>query len=505
VTTTTDPEAGESTAPETARGGRLPGRSGLDGLSVRVRLTAAVALLTASALASAGLLVYTLESAHVEKDVRAQIAQEVAEFEHLRRGKDPDTARPFADVAALIDFFLRHNVPDDDAVLVGYWGGAARLSSPSSPHPGLIRSAAFLDLVEQRLERGGSQRMESAYGEVIVTVAPVHGTRARGALVIVNFMRDHRAELTRVMQTYAVVSLLMLGLVTASAAWLAGRLLSPLRTLRDTAREITGSDLSRRIPEQGNDDITALTRTFNDMVSRLERAFTGQRQFLDDAGHELRTPLTVLSGHLELVDPTDPEEVRATRDLLLEEVDRMTRLVEDLIWLAKTDRPDFFVMGPVAVRPHLEAVLEKCRALGTRDWRIDEAPDLVVRLDAQRITQALLQLAHNAVKHTTTRDQIALGAAADAGAGELRLWVRDTGRGVADSEKDRIFHRFARGPAVAGDDGFGLGLGLSIVHAIAEAHGGTVSVDDPPGNGARFVLRLPLKPEDLEEDAWQGS
>jgi signal transduction histidine kinase len=469
-------------------------------VSVRTRLTTAVALLTALALAAAGLLVYTLESAHVEKDVKAQIEQEVAEFEQLQQGNDPETARPFSSVPALIEVFLRHNVPDDDEVLVGYWDGGAKLSSPGSPHPGLVRSAAFLDLVEQRLERGGSRRIDTEYGEVIVTVAPVHGSRSDGALVVVNFMRDHRAELSRVMQTYIVVSLLLLGLITASAAWQAGRLLSPIRTLRDTAREITETDLSRRIPEQGNDDITALTRTFNDMVSRLERAFTGQRRFLDDAGHELRTPLTVMSGHLELVDPTDPAEVRATRDLLLDEVDRMTRLVDDLIWLAKTDRPDFFVRVPVAVTPYLDTVLEKCRALGSRRWCIDEAPDVVADLDAHRITQALLQLAHNAVKHTGAGDLIALGSRVTADGGELELWVRDTGHGVADTEKDRIFRRFTRGEVADGDDGFG--LGLSIVTAIAQAHGGTVSVEDPADTGARFVLRLPLQ---SKEDAWQGS
>ena len=499
MTTTADPATAEATTPEIARTEpAVPG--GLAGLSVRFRLTTAVALLTAFALAAAGLLVHTLESAHVEKDVKAQIAQEVTEFEHLQRGNDPDTARPFHSVEALIEVFLRHNVPDDDEVLVGYWNGAARLSSPASPHPDLVRSAAFLDAVEQRLEGGGSRRLDTEYGEVIITVVPVHGTRARGALVVVNFMRDHRAELARVMQTYVIVSLLLLGLITASAAWQAGRLLSPLRTLRDTAREITETDLSRRIPEQGNDDITALTHTFNDMLSRLERAFTGQRRFLDDAGHELRTPLTVMSGHLELVDPTDPVEVRATRDLLLEEVDRMTRLVDDLIWLAKTDRPDFFVMVPVAVAPYLDTVLEKCRALGSRDWCIDEAPAVVAALDAQRITQALLQMAHNAVKHTREGDQIALGARVAGDGDALELWVRDTGQGVDEAERDRIFGRFARGTVADGDEGFG--LGLSIVSAIAQAHDGTVYVDDPAGVGARFVLRLPLRDQEV---AWQGS
>ena len=205
VTTTADPATTATTGTATPAGATAeptPAPTGLAGVSVRTRLTTAVALLTALALAAAGLLVYTLESAHVEKDVKAQIEQEVAEFEQLQQGNDPETARPFSSVPALIEVFLRHNVPDDDEVLVGYWDGGAKLSSPGSPHPGLVRSAAFLDLVEQRLERGGSRRIDTEYGEVIVTVAPVHGSRSDGALVVVNFMRDHRAELSRVMQTY---------------------------------------------------------------------------------------------------------------------------------------------------------------------------------------------------------------------------------------------------------------------------------------------------------------
>jgi signal transduction histidine kinase len=283
------------------------------------------------------------------------------------------------------------------------------------------------------------------------------------------------------------------------AAWQAGRLLAPLRTLREAAQEISESDLSRRIAETGNDDITALTRTFNQMLERLDSAFTGQRQFLDDAGHELKTPLTVLQGHLELLDTTDPTEVAATKELLLDEVDRMSRLVQELIMLAKTDRPDFFRFEPVDLAPYLDTLLEKCRALGPRDWVLDEAVAETAVLDEQRITQALLQLAQNAVKHTDEGDEIGLGAHVDA-AGGLRLWVRDSGRGVADDAKEHIFDRFSRDRVRADDEGFG--LGLSIVAAIARAHGGVARVDDAPGGGAVFTLTLPLTRKD---ETWPAS
>ena len=471
---------------------------GLSGVSVRTRLITVVALLTGLALAAAGGLVYTLESARIEDQVGAQVEQEVEEFRNLQQGTDPATGRPFTSVEALIDLFLRRNVPDDNEALVGFWDGRARVSS-ESPHPAYTTSAALRTVVSDRLGTGGTQRLDSPSGEVVVTVVPVSNAQTTGALVVLNFMADEYGELDQVLRTYLVVAALLLLIVTGVAAWQAGRLLAPLRTLRETARDISETDLSRRITETGNDDITALTRTVNQMLERLERAFTGQRQFLDDAGHELKTPLTVLQGHLELLDSTDPVEVEATKELLLAEVERMSRLVHELTLLAKTDRPDFFRFESVQLAPYLDTLLEKCRALGPRDWVLDEAAGDAAEIDEQRITQALLQLAQNAVKHTDEGDEIGLGARVDPDRG-LRLWVRDTGRGVADEAKTHIFDRFSRDRVRDDDEGFG--LGLSIVAAIARAHGGTARVDDAPGGGAVFTLTIPLTRKD---ESWPAS
>jgi signal transduction histidine kinase len=301
------------------------------------------------------------------------------------------------------------------------------------------------------------------------------------------------------MRTYAVAAGLALVLVTAAAGVLAGRLLSPVRTLRETADEISETDLSRRIPEVGNDDLTDLTRTFNAMLARLERAFAGQRAFLDDAGHELRTPLTILQGHLELMDSRDLEDVERTRELLLDEVDRMARLVEDMILLTKADRPGFLTTRPLVVASLVDSVLSKAKGLAARDWQIDGSAPGLVEADEQRVTQALVQLAHNAVKHTSDGDTVALGSA-DNGDGTVRLWVRDCGPGVPDSEKDAIFRRFSRGSEAPAHDG--VGLGLSIVTAIAQAHGGVAHVEDAEPSGARFVIVLPRT---RKEPTWPAS
>jgi two-component system OmpR family sensor kinase len=466
---------------------------------VRTRITVAVALLVALALTAAGLIIYFLGSARIENEAQARADQEIAEFVQLRQGDDPATGRPFASVPRLLRAFLEQNIAADDEMLVAWRVGGRELVS-TSEHEQLTLDPAFQATVEDNLEEGGTFHTASQFGELLVTVQPVHGSKSTGALVVVTFLDDAQTDLNRLIRTYAITALLSLIVIAGLAAWQAGRLLAPLGRLSDTAEEISATDLSRRLPETGNDDITALTRTVNGMLVRLEDAFVGQRQFLDDAGHELRTPLTVLRGHLEVLDQGDPKDVAETRALLLDELDRMSRLVGDLILLAKTGRPDFLEIRPVSLEPLTHTVLAKAKGLGDRAWVRDGACDDIVPMDEQRITQAVLQLADNAVKHTKPGDQIAIGSScAD---GWARIWVRDTGPGVPAEDQQRIFERFARSQVGSDDEGFG--LGLSIVGAIAEAHGGTVTVEDAVAAGACFVISLPLEPDQNATTTMEG-
>jgi signal transduction histidine kinase len=466
---------------------------------VRTRITAAVAAMVVVALTGAGAIVYAIEARRVEDQTAQRVDQELAELAALQQdGIDPATGRPFTDVGPMLNTFLARNVPDDNELLISWYDGAAQFSWPRDS---FADSALLHHTVAPLVARGGSARIDiPAYGHALVTVQTVRGGGETGALVVVTYLTEARAGLRETMRTYTIVALLSLLLVTALAFWLSGRLLAPLRTLRETADEIGETDLSRRLPVQGNDDITALTRTVNGMLARLEEAFEGQRRFLDDAGHELRTPLTVLRGHLELLSGS-PADVAETRALLLEEVDRMSRLVGDLILLAKSDRPDFVTARPVDLPRLTEDLVAKARGLGDRDWRVDGVAEVKVAADEQRITQAVLQLADNAVKHTAPGDVVAIGSSYDGTV--ARLWVRDTGRGVPPEDRDRIFDRFGRGRVGEDDEGFG--LGLSIVRAIVTAHDGTVEVEDADPPGARFVITLPVAGPDTEEASWPAS
>lgn len=285
------------------------------------------------------------------------------------------------------------------------------------------------------------------------------------------------------------VMLVVLAIVSLLAWVVAGRLIVPLRLLTETARSISESDLRRRIPVKGSDEIAELTVTFNEMLERLETAFSSQRDFINDASHELRTPITIIRGHLELLSD-DPEERQETIELVTDELDRMNRFVDDLLLLAKAEQPDFLNLETVDIGALTVELYAKTQALAVRDWRLEAVASCRIVADRQRLTQAIMNLAVNATQHTKEGDVIALGSALIKN--RVRLWVRDTGEGIKPKDRKRIFQRFARGSNGRRSDG--AGLGLAIVQAIAVAHGGTIKLFSRPKGGSTFTLVLPLEP-----------
>jgi len=459
--------------------------------SVRVRVLAWVLLLSGLGMALAGVAVYLVQNARIETRVKDAIVQEVAEFENLQEtGIDPQTSRPFTSLERLFLVALQRNVPDEHQALLAVVDGDVLYHSPG-PNPDRLRTdPSFLHQVREVVAAGtpAFRDVQTPRAHVLIAVKPVVQGNRSGAWVVAYWTAGEEAEFADVVRTYTLVALGVL-LVVALVGWfVAGRLLAPIRLLRRTAQQITDTDLTRRIPVAGNDDVSELAGTFNTMLDRLEEAFTTQRQFLDDAGHELRTPITIVRGHLELLDGRDPTEFEDTKALVIDELDRMARMVDDLITLAKAERPDFLRPAPADVGVLIDDVFDKARTLGDRRWRVDARADAVVLADPQRLTQALVALAHNAVKMTSGNDEVAVGSAVDEAAGAVRLWVRDTGPGVAPDDTDRIFDRFRRG---AGNRPEGSGLGLAIVAAIAEAHGGRVELQSRPAHGATFTLVIP--------------
>ncbi len=197
--------------------------------------------------------------------------------------------------------------------------------------------------------------------------------------------------------------------------------------------------------------------------------------------------ITIVRGHLELMDAADPSDAADTRALALEELDRMNSLVGDLLTLAKSERADFVVPREVDIAALTERIFDKATGLGSRAWNLGEVARGQVWLDPERITQAVLQLAANAVKYSEDGSPVEISSTV--AGGRVSFTVEDAGCGIAPEDTARIMERFARGRNTGRSEGSG--LGLAIVSSIARAHGGEVTVRSRLGEGSVFTLSLP--------------
>jgi signal transduction histidine kinase len=423
-------------------------------------------------------------------DIDKALAQEVEEVRHLADGINPETGQPFGDdAAAIFDSFFERSVPGEYEALYAMVDGQPykRTVAPWSlfDDPGVLA-----DWKAATAPVWG--RVDSPAGPVRWLAVPLGTGNHQAGVFAAGFYegarRDQIDQSVRVMLAVSAA----VGLLAIALAWgAAGRAIAPLRTLTTTARGIGGRDLGARIPVEGRDEVAELTATLNSMLERLEDAFASQRQFLNDVGHELRTPLTIIRGHLELLDE-DPVDRRKTVELVLGELDRMGRYVADLLLIARSEQPDFLRRAPLELAEFIGSLVERVGPLGDRAWSVAPVRPTIILADEDRLTQAILNLAANAVRHTAPGDVIEIGAAVDGP--NVRLWVRDEGSGIAPEEQRRIFQRFARGRDRLTDASDGSGLGLAIVDAIAIAHGGRTDLVSAIGQGSTFSLVIPIEP-----------
>ncbi len=451
----------------------------------------------------------------VDHRVDRLLAQETGEFANfVREGVDPRTGERFTDPDPLLNLHLERQYADPDEELLGLVDRGAhrtpakkeqsrevRVGHPLAKDPAGLRAVFASPDATGTLDRpGGVVR----WSKVEIGGAGTGAGRPEAAFVVAFHPEREQAKAESVFHMLLAISGVALLMTTGIALPVAGRILRPVRLVRTTAAQLTEQDLTQRIPVQGRDDIAALAETFNGMLDRLERAFAAQREFVDDAGHELRTPITIVRGHLELMGD-DPREREETVRIVTEELDRMSRIVEDLLLLAKAERPDFVTPEPVQLAELTADVFVKARALGERDWELTEVAEAEAELDPQRITQAMVQLAQNAVQHTVPGQRIGIGSRVVRdrvvrerdgherdGRERVELYVADAGPGVTDADAAVIFERFRRGTARRGSRGTGAGLGLAIVRAIAESHGGRAELSRTDDRGATFTLVLDL-------------
>jgi signal transduction histidine kinase len=465
-----------------AQDGRAP-----RAVSTRLRLLGWYVALLAVAIAFGLFLQRSILLAQIDDEVNDQLQQEVDELQTLTGGLNPNTGQPFGDdVRAIFETFLSRNLPVEGEALFTLVGGEG-FRSTVTPVQLLNDPRAIAEWAAIREPTRAEMNTEE--GTMRYLAVPVlAGEAIAGTFIVGVFLDERRADVDDALRVGAIVYGSTFVAASALAWFAAGRVLKPVRILTDTARSITETNWSRRLPVRGDDEIAELARTFNDMVGRLEEAFAAQRRLIDDAGHELRTPITIIRGHLELLN-TGVAGREETIDLVIAELDGMARMVDDLLLLARTEQQDFLDLHPIDVAELTEQLAARAVALSSRPWEVRETAAVVLDGDRQRLTQAMMNLARNAIEHTP--QQVALSLGSRAQGDHVLIWVRDEGQGIDWPDQRRIFERFSRG-AAGQRRTEGAGLGLAIVKAIAEAHGGRVTLDSAPGRGSTFTIVLPL-------------
>lgn len=429
----------------------------------------------------------------VDQRVKEDLTEEIEAFqEFVVSTSSSTTASTQLQAAEIFDSFLRNKIPGDKTFLIGTINGQFYRSSPVGLPRVINRNSKLLTRLAQKTKPFRSQNtiQDKKFGKILYKSEPlIINEQVIGVLIVANIVDGERQEVLAAV--IIVIQVLMVAFaVGLILAWIAsGKVLTPIQTLIKTARSISDNDLSQRIPIQGQGEMAELASTFNHMMDSLEASFISQRQFINDAGHELRTPITIIRGHLELIDD-DAQAREETISLVLDELDRMTRFVEDLIFLAKAERREFLELGTIDIEQLTEELYSKAQSLASRNWKLEAKASGSMVGDRQRITQAIMNLAVNAVQHTTFSDTISLGSSLRKG--YVSFWVRDTGEGILLEDQKRIFQRFARA-ANSRRRSEGAGLGLSIVQAIAQSHGGKVELYSQVGMGSTFTLTLPLK------------
>jgi signal transduction histidine kinase len=431
----------------------------------------------------------------IDAEENAKLRNQTEEFGNIEIDEQLKPPSSKEELKDFFDVFLSRQLPEDDTHLIAFVDGKFYKSSPSArPDPLAKDSKLMRRWARQTQPEQDEKRVanDSTIDTIIYVTQPVkRDGEILGVFVVAHTTAGERGEaLEAVIVSIQVSSVLLL--LALILVWIAsGRILAPLRLLSVTARSISESDLNQRLPVRGKGEIAELATTFNEMMDRLQAAFTSQRNFINDAGHELRTPITIIRGHLELMSDDDPEEVRETVALVMDELGRMSRFVEDLILLAKAERPDFLLLETIDAGSLTQELFAKAQALANRNWRLDAIPKGKIVVDRQRLTQAVMNLAQNATQYTEQNDTIAIGAVIRKD--KIRFWVRDTGEGIVEADQQRIFARFARA-ANSRRRSEGAGLGLSIVKAIAEAHHGSVELYSRRQVGSTFTIILPVEP-----------
>jgi heavy metal sensor kinase len=421
----------------------------------------------------------------VDDTIRSQAERFVTVFEASidpRRSRLPGTAIVFAS-----QVFAQATTIDGELIDKSPGLGDQQLSLPDSMHQlNLAGEAGFYDWYSD----GATMRVYSA---------PVRSPE--GAIVATVQVAQSLDTINTMLQVARLALLIGGGIAVALAAvggaFISGTALRPLNRIAATASRIArAEDLDQRIEGvYPDDEVGQLAGTFNEMMGRLQDLFNTQQRLVADVSHELRTPLATIQGNIDLLRRgagNDPTMLRESLEAIDQEVARMSRLVRDLLLLAEADAGVQLTLKPIELDTLLLEVYREAllMANGRIKVRLGHEDQAQVQGDADRLKQLLLNLVSNAIAYTPAEGSVTLSLHRRPD-NWVRVTVADTGVGIAPEDLPHIFDRFWRVDRARTRAAGGSGLGLSIAMSIAEAHGGTLTVDSEPGKGSTFEVLLP--------------
>ena len=463
--------------------------------SLRARLTLWYTALLTGMLIFLGVAALILLDRGLRENIDASLKSvAVSIAESVRR-----PSRPGRDLGTALEALLRR-------------GPAARffrlLDPFGRPDPRVVPRSRMQFPLSREAQQNAQQGRETYQTITLPEVAasPVRlltlPVRERGRMIhlIQVAMSLESAEMARSRFLLVLLGLIPLALGGSGVGgWLlARRALAPVDAMVDAAREIEAEDLSRRIETaDSNDELDRLATVLNDMLARLERSFTAVRHFSADAAHELRTPLTILKGEIEVAlrSPPVEDEYRRVLTSCLEEVDRLSTLVADLLFLARSDSGNVHISrAPVNLTSVLHDAGAALQALAETSHTalvFSAAADVWTQGSASMLFRLIFNLGENAIKYTPDGGSVELTL--EQTEGRAKLCVKDTGPGIAPEEQKHIFDRFYRADPARSRGG--TGLGLALARSIVLAHNGQISVNSILGKGSCFIVQLPLVPQ----------
>jgi two-component system OmpR family sensor kinase len=475
----------------------------LSRLSLRARLVLGVIVLAAAGLAVANIATYTSLRSFLLDRTDQSLRDTGGGLEHFITDRGCEDHGPAPRGAEPGDFVQLRSAAGAVVCSVQVTG-----LSGTAPSPPVLPESISVPGDSKGPEGGRYFTVRSKDGKERYRVGAWHVPPANGTIVVATPLGDVDDTLGRLLLIELLVTAAVLAALAAGGLWVVRLGLRPLTAIGSTAEAIAGGDLTRRVERaEERTEVGRLGLALNAMLSQIESAFNAQaaseqklRRFVADASHELRTPLAAVRAYAELFfrgADSRPDDLARTMSGISRESERMSLLVDDLLLLARLDEGRPLARDPVELDAVISEAVDTALAVDPR-WPIAlDAQAAVVSGDRDRLRQLVDNLLANIRAHTPAGTPVEVRLAIE----EERavLTVADTGPGLTAEEAARAFERFYRADESRSRSSGGVGLGLSIVAAVAEAHGGTVAARDTQGGGATFEISIPLAPDQPDD------